>query len=94
MQDELFSLFETLSTELGDDKRSSERGKSSDLPLLVMDPRRLIELLQTCTFIAQGQQHACFLLMHVERTVTDCCNSVADSGFLRCKHKLCVVGHK
>ncbi|XP_030272473.1 Fanconi anemia group G protein isoform X2 [Sparus aurata] len=55
-QDELFSLSETLSTELGDDKRSSERGKSSDIPLLVMDPRRLIELLQTCTFIAQGAE--------------------------------------
>ncbi|XP_036953902.1 Fanconi anemia group G protein isoform X2 [Acanthopagrus latus] len=55
-QDELFSLFETLSTEFGDDERSSERGKSSDIPMLVMDPRRLIELLQTCTFIAQGAE--------------------------------------
>lgn len=63
MQNEL-SLFETLSTGVKDDRRSETRGKSSDIPLLVMDPGRLIELLQICTVITQGQQHSYFLLMH------------------------------
>ena len=62
MQEELSSLFETLSAGVGDDMRSEARGKSSNTPLLVMDPRRLIELLQICTLIAQGQQHSCFYL--------------------------------
>ncbi|XP_044052731.1 Fanconi anemia group G protein isoform X2 [Siniperca chuatsi] len=55
-QGELFSLFETLSTGVKEDRRSEARGKSSDIPLLVMDPRRLVELLQMCTFIAQGAE--------------------------------------
>ncbi|XP_078106721.1 Fanconi anemia group G protein isoform X1 [Sander vitreus] len=55
-QDELFSVFETLSTGVWDEGRSELREKSSDIPLLVMDPRRLIELLQICTIIAQGAE--------------------------------------
>ncbi|XP_042276011.1 Fanconi anemia group G protein isoform X2 [Thunnus maccoyii] len=56
LQEELSSLFETLSAGVGDDMRSEARGKSSNAPLLVMDPRRLTELLQICTFIAQGAE--------------------------------------
>ncbi|XP_029295840.1 Fanconi anemia group G protein isoform X2 [Cottoperca gobio] len=55
-QDELFSVFETLSTGVWDEGRREPRGKSSDIPLLVMDPRRLVELLQICTLIAQGAE--------------------------------------
>ncbi|KAI4820361.1 hypothetical protein KUCAC02_028345 [Chaenocephalus aceratus] len=40
-----------LSTEVWDKGR-----KSSDDPLLVMDPRKLVELLQICTYIAQGAE--------------------------------------
>ncbi|KAA8592303.1 hypothetical protein FQN60_017758 [Etheostoma spectabile] len=54
--EELFSVFETLSTGVWGEGRSELRGKSSDIPLLVMDPRRLIELLQICTIIAQGAE--------------------------------------
>ncbi|XP_070761028.1 Fanconi anemia group G protein [Enoplosus armatus] len=53
--EELCSLFETLSTGVMDD-RSEARGKSSDIPLLLMDPRRLVELLHICTFIARGAE--------------------------------------
>lgn len=74
MQDELFSLSETMSTGVRDDRRSEARGKSSDIPLLVMDPRRLIELSQICTFIAQGQQHSCFLLKHIKEPDAVCCD--------------------
>ncbi|XP_076587014.1 Fanconi anemia group G protein isoform X2 [Chaetodon auriga] len=55
-QDELLSLFETLSAGVKDDRRSEARGRSSDIPRLVMDPRQLIELLQMCTFIVQGAE--------------------------------------
>lgn len=55
IQNELMSVFERLSTEVWDKGR-----KSSDDPLLVMDPRKLVELLQICTYIAQGQQHSYF----------------------------------
>nr|XP_046243219.1 Fanconi anemia group G protein isoform X2 [Scatophagus argus] len=50
-----FSLLEMLSVGVGDE-RSEARGNSSDIPLLVMDPRQLIELLQICTCIAQGAE--------------------------------------
>ncbi|XP_033947274.1 Fanconi anemia group G protein isoform X1 [Pseudochaenichthys georgianus] len=50
-QNELMSVFERLSTEVWDKGR-----KSSDDPLLVMDPRKLVELLQICTYIAQGAE--------------------------------------
>ncbi|KAM7391736.1 hypothetical protein PAMP_022398 [Pampus punctatissimus] len=57
LQEKLPSLFETLSAGVGDDMRySAATGKSSNAPLLVMDPRRLIELLQICTFMAQGAE--------------------------------------
>ncbi|KAM6944921.1 Fanconi anemia group G protein isoform 2-T2 [Lycodopsis pacificus] len=55
-QDELLSAFETLSTGVWEEERSASRRKSSDIPLLLMDQRRLIELLQICTFIAQGAE--------------------------------------
>ncbi len=57
MQEELFSLFETLSATVGDEKKSEAKGKSTDIPLLVIHPRQLIELLQICTAIVQGQQY-------------------------------------
>lgn len=60
MQEELSSLFETLSAGVGDDMR---RGRSSNTPLLAMDPRRLIELLQICSLIAHGQRHSCLCLL-------------------------------
>ncbi|XP_074494236.1 Fanconi anemia group G protein isoform X3 [Sebastes fasciatus] len=55
-QDELFSEFDMLSTGVWDEVSSEPKGKSSDIPQLVMDPRRLIELLQICTLIAQGAE--------------------------------------
>lgn len=58
MQNELLSVFETLSSGVWDEEGSAPRTKSSDIALPVMDQRRLIELLQICTFIAQGQQHS------------------------------------
>lgn len=61
MQDELFSLSETLSAGVRDDmKMKSEAG--GNIPLLLMNPRRLVELLQICTFIVQGQQPSCFFV--------------------------------
>ncbi|XP_038560147.1 Fanconi anemia group G protein [Micropterus salmoides] len=54
-QDELFSLSETLSAGVRDDmKMKSEAG--GNIPLLLMNPRRLVELLQICTFIVQGAE--------------------------------------
>uniref|UniRef100_UPI0037E8508C Fanconi anemia group G protein n=1 Tax=Semicossyphus pulcher TaxID=241346 RepID=UPI0037E8508C len=55
-KDELFSLVEALSTGLEDDRRNKAGGKSSAIPLLMMDPRRLSELLHICTLIAQGAE--------------------------------------
>ncbi|XP_069379960.1 Fanconi anemia group G protein isoform X2 [Paralichthys olivaceus] len=56
-KEELSSLVQTLCNGDGDDKRSDgEKGKSSDVPQLMTDPRRLVELLQICTFIAQGAE--------------------------------------
>lgn len=58
MQEELFSLFETLSATAGDEKKSEARKEGvTDIPLLVFYPRQLIELLQICTAIVQGQQY-------------------------------------
>ncbi|XP_023269249.1 Fanconi anemia group G protein isoform X2 [Seriola lalandi dorsalis] len=53
-KEELCSLLETLCGGVGDDRRNETWGKSSDVPLLVTDPRKLVELLQICTSIAQG----------------------------------------
>ncbi|XP_056275545.1 Fanconi anemia group G protein isoform X2 [Pseudoliparis swirei] len=55
-QDELFSVFETRSPGGRGEEWSVPRSKSSDVLLLVMDQRRLIELLKICTFIAQGAE--------------------------------------
>ncbi|XP_062238075.1 Fanconi anemia group G protein [Platichthys flesus] len=56
-KEELSSLVQSLCTGDGDDKRSEgEKDKCTDVPLLVTDPRRLVELLQICTFIAQGAE--------------------------------------
>ncbi|XP_041643747.1 Fanconi anemia group G protein isoform X3 [Cheilinus undulatus] len=54
-KDELFSLVGTLSAEIRDDRREAGK-KSPDTPLLLVDPRRLSELLHICTFIAQGAE--------------------------------------
>ncbi|XP_040898367.1 Fanconi anemia group G protein isoform X2 [Toxotes jaculatrix] len=56
LKEELSFLFETLCGEAGDDGRSKTRGKTSDIPLLVTDPRTLVELLQICTSIVQGAE--------------------------------------
>uniref|UniRef100_G3P537 FA complementation group G n=1 Tax=Gasterosteus aculeatus aculeatus TaxID=481459 RepID=G3P537_GASAC len=53
---QLLSVFETLSSGVWDEEGSAPRTKSSDIALPVMDQRRLIELLQICTFIAQGAE--------------------------------------
>uniref|UniRef100_A0A3Q3X6J6 Uncharacterized protein n=1 Tax=Mola mola TaxID=94237 RepID=A0A3Q3X6J6_MOLML len=53
-QHELFTLCETLSA--GVDQRRQARGKSCDVPRLVMDPGRLLKLLQICTLITQGAE--------------------------------------
>ncbi|XP_051806700.1 Fanconi anemia group G protein isoform X2 [Acanthochromis polyacanthus] len=55
-QEEMPSLFETLCGGVGDGAISEARSKSSNIPLMVMDPRRLIELLQICTSIALGAE--------------------------------------
>ncbi|XP_068422481.1 Fanconi anemia group G protein isoform X2 [Clinocottus analis] len=55
-QDELFSVFETLSTGVWSEELSVPKTKSSDVLLLVMDQRRLIDLLQICTLISQGAE--------------------------------------
>ncbi|KAM9359882.1 Fanconi anemia group G protein [Symphorus nematophorus] len=49
-QEELFSVG------VREDRRSEAERTASDIPLLVTDLRRLIELLQICTFIAQGAE--------------------------------------
>uniref|UniRef100_A0A3Q3MH85 FA complementation group G n=1 Tax=Labrus bergylta TaxID=56723 RepID=A0A3Q3MH85_9LABR len=46
----------TLCAGVGGDRRSDTGRESSDTPLLLMDPRQLSELLQICTFIAQGHE--------------------------------------
>ncbi|XP_065821905.1 Fanconi anemia group G protein isoform X2 [Labrus bergylta] len=55
-KDELSSVVETLCAGVGGDRRSDTGRESSDTPLLLMDPRQLSELLQICTFIAQGAE--------------------------------------
>uniref|UniRef100_A0A3P8U3P3 FA complementation group G n=1 Tax=Amphiprion percula TaxID=161767 RepID=A0A3P8U3P3_AMPPE len=53
---QMSSLFETLCGGVGDGGISEARSKSSNIPLLAMDPRRLIELLQICTSITLGAE--------------------------------------
>ncbi|XP_030000061.1 Fanconi anemia group G protein isoform X2 [Sphaeramia orbicularis] len=54
LQEELSSALDLLCTEVCDDRR--RKGKSPDTPLLVLDPRRLVELLRVCTLIAHGAE--------------------------------------
>ncbi|XP_068167441.1 Fanconi anemia group G protein [Antennarius striatus] len=54
-QDEWSALLEVVSNGVGD-HRSDRTENSSDTPLLVTDPRRLLELLQICTVIARGAE--------------------------------------
>ena len=61
IQQELFTLCETLSA--GVDQRLQASGESCDAPQLVMDPGRLLKLLQICTLITQGKTRFYFLLM-------------------------------
>ncbi|XP_037337369.2 Fanconi anemia group G protein isoform X2 [Pungitius pungitius] len=56
LQDELLFVFETLSSGVREEERSVPRRKSSDIPLPVMEQRRLIKLIHICTFIAQGAE--------------------------------------
>lgn len=39
----------------GDEKGREANSKLSDIPHLVLEPRRLLELLHICTLITQGQ---------------------------------------
>ncbi|KAG7244004.1 hypothetical protein INR49_006165 [Caranx melampygus] len=55
-KEELCSLCETLCGGVGDDRMSEASGESSDIPLMMTDPKRLVELLQICTSIAQGAE--------------------------------------
>lgn len=54
-QDELFSLCETLCAGGWDQQRREAKEKLPDIAQLVMEPRRLLELLHISTLIAQGQ---------------------------------------
>ncbi|XP_071755862.2 Fanconi anemia group G protein [Centroberyx gerrardi] len=51
LQEELSSLSERLGSGVGD-----ERKKSHEIPQVVMEPRKLNELLQICTVISQGAE--------------------------------------
>uniref|UniRef100_A0A672ID34 FA complementation group G n=2 Tax=Salarias fasciatus TaxID=181472 RepID=A0A672ID34_SALFA len=42
--------------EVWDDRGITTKGKLSSIPMLIMDPRRLFELLQICTSIVQGAE--------------------------------------
>ncbi|CAG5922741.1 unnamed protein product [Menidia menidia] len=53
-QKEISSLLETLNQEK--ESLNQEKEKSSNVPKLVMDPRRLVELLQISTAIAEGAE--------------------------------------
>ncbi|XP_030593830.1 Fanconi anemia group G protein isoform X2 [Archocentrus centrarchus] len=55
-REELSSLCETLCGGVGDGGRTNPKAKLSNSPLLVMDPKRLTELLQICTSIARGAE--------------------------------------
>ncbi|XP_017269277.1 Fanconi anemia group G protein isoform X3 [Kryptolebias marmoratus] len=52
-QEEISALLETLSGKVGDDCRNETKAKFPDVPKLITDPRRLVELLQICTIITQ-----------------------------------------
>uniref|UniRef100_A0A3Q3G1L5 FA complementation group G n=1 Tax=Kryptolebias marmoratus TaxID=37003 RepID=A0A3Q3G1L5_KRYMA len=53
---EISALLETLSGKVGDDCRNETKAKFPDVPKLITDPRRLVELLQICTIITQGAE--------------------------------------
>ncbi|KAM4616808.1 Fanconi anemia group G protein [Polymixia lowei] len=54
LQEELSFLSERLGAGVEDDRRT--RGRTPEIPQLVVDPRKLNELLQICTVIAQGAE--------------------------------------
>ncbi|XP_041856252.1 Fanconi anemia group G protein isoform X2 [Melanotaenia boesemani] len=54
--EEMPLLFDSLTGGFGDSCRDKAKEKFLNLPRLVMDPRRLVELLQICTAIAQGAE--------------------------------------
>lgn len=54
MQEEISFLFESLSGGDGNSCRDEAKEKLN-IPRLVMDPGRLVDLLQICTTIAHGQ---------------------------------------
>uniref|UniRef100_I3K7T9 FA complementation group G n=1 Tax=Oreochromis niloticus TaxID=8128 RepID=I3K7T9_ORENI len=53
---EMTSLCETVCDGVGDGSPSEAKRRLAKSPLLVMDPKRLTELLQICTSIAQGAE--------------------------------------
>lgn len=64
MQEQMSSLCEIVCDGVGDGSPSEAKGRLSKSPLLVMELKRLTELLQICTSIAQGWLHSCFLAMY------------------------------
>lgn len=55
------SLLEAQSGAVGNDCRAETKEKIPNIPILVLDPRRLVDLLKICTTIVQGQQHLYWL---------------------------------
>lgn len=55
-QDELFSLCETMCAGDWDEQGREAKNKLTDIPQLVLEPRRLLELLHICTLITQGAE--------------------------------------
>lgn len=64
MQEDLYSLTKTLCAGAENDMGCKKVEKFLYMPLLVMEPRRLAELLQIWTSVAQGQQIYLFQVMH------------------------------
>lgn len=58
MQKEISALLETLNVKDGNDYKKEAEVSFAVVPELVMDPKRLVELLQICTIITQGLQHS------------------------------------
>ncbi|KAM4745043.1 Fanconi anemia group G protein isoform 2-T2 [Anableps anableps] len=55
-QEEMLSLLETQNGAVWDECRTEAKKKIPDIPRLVLDPRRLVELLNVCTAVVQGAE--------------------------------------
>lgn len=56
IQNELFSLCDTMCAGDWDKQGRKAKNKLADIPQLVLEPKRLVELLHICTLITQGQK--------------------------------------